>query len=173
MQNPKRTYHFTAPGTMTRAEDLDQNSLPQTEGLVLCVEDSLDWLALTRGMFGEEPPACLANQAEWTDRAARFLEALLDEVDDDQELARCRKSADDPWYDGLDELLDNFPDNETKFDADAGGDFEALRSAVCRLTTFWLTNVRTRLVNIQAVISGDGEVLATLKRHKDCGIFEV
>ena len=111
--------------------------------------------------------------------AADFLEDMRGEIDQEtdgedpehNDLVTCRQTADDLWYDELDEVIAAFPADEIELDAAEGEDNEDLRDAVERMATFWIDNVRKRLIEIQSVMSGDGDVLGMLRHYQTSGLI--
>lgn len=174
MTQAKRIYTFTAPGTASNLADLaDDYSLKQTQALMLAIEEAINWLALARTMFGTPAHECLAAYSTWLDEVEESLDSLMAEIDEDDDLAACRQSADDPWYDIVDELLANFPQDEIQFDSDEWGNYEELRGALERMATFWVEQLRRRVVAVLNVMSGDCEVLAMLSHYKRHGTVVV
>jgi hypothetical protein len=171
MTQSKRIYAFTAAGEGSQLDELaEAYPLKQTQALVLAIEEVFGWATKARKMYGDPAPACLQEHSNWLDRVEELLEELEDAIDDEgDDLARCRQSADDPWYDAVDELLGNFPEDNIEFEADELGEYDDLRGAVERLTSFWLDNVRRHLRTVLSVMSGDGEVLAMLARYREYG----
>ncbi len=170
MTQSKRRYTFTAAGSGSDLAELAADyPLLQTRALVLSIEEALSWVALTRTMFGTPAHECLAAYSAWLDEVAESLDSLMAEIDEDDDLAACRQSADDPWYETVDELLENFPNDEIQFDADELGDYDELRGSIERMATFWVEQLRRRVVAVLNVMSGDGEVLAMLSHYKRHG----
>jgi hypothetical protein len=162
-----RRYTVTAAGSGSDLADLAEDyPLLQTQALVLSIEEALSWLTLSRSMFGVPAHDCLTAYSAWLDQVEETLESLMAEIDEDDDLARCRQSADDPWYDSLDDLLENFPEEEIQFGADNLEEYEELRSAFERMATFWAEQLRRRVVAVLNQMSGDGEVLAILSHYK-------
>lgn len=170
MTESKRRYTFTAAGSGSDLAELaEEYPLLQTQTFVLSIEEALSWAALARTMFGTPAHECLAAYSAWLDEVAESLECLMTEIDDNDDLAACRQSADDPWYDSVDELLENFPEDEIQFAADELGNDEELRTSIERMATFWIEQLRRRVVVVLNVMSGDGEVLAMLSHYKRHG----
>ncbi len=167
MTQDKRRHTFTAAGSGSDLADLAEDyPLLQTQALVLSIEEALSWLTLSRSMFGATAHECLIAYSAWLDQVEETLESLMAEIDEDDDLALCRQSADDPWYDSVEDLLENFPEDEIQFGTDERGDYEALHGAFERMATFWAEQLRRRVVAVLNQMSGDGEVLAMLSHYK-------
>ncbi len=170
MTQAKRRYTFTAAGTGSDLADLAEDyPLLQTQALVLSIEEAFNWLTMARAMFGTPAHECLTAYSAWLDQVEETFESLLAGIDEDDDLALCRQSADDPWYDSVDDLLGSFPDDEIQFGTNEWGEYEELRGAFERMATFWAEQLRRRVVAILNLMSGDGEVLAMLSHYKQHG----
>jgi hypothetical protein len=153
--------------------------LKQTQALVLAVEETDHWIALGQEMLGDPAPPCLQDYSDWLVRAADFLDELLgainqetgDEDPENDSLVTCGQTVGNLWYDELDEVIAVFPKDEIELKAAEGEDNEDLRDAVERMATFWIDNVRKRLIEIQSVMSGDGDVLGMLRKYQASGLL--
>ena len=153
--------------------------LKQTQALVLAVEETDHWIALGQEMLGDPAPACLKAYSDWLVRAAYFMEDLREEIDkktdrEDPEhdnLVACRLAVDDLWYDELDEVISDTPENKVGFETAGGDDYDDLRDAVERMAKFWIGNVLRRLIEIQSVISGERDALGMLRQYQTSGLI--
>ena len=158
MSTSIRTYTFSAPGSGSDLNELSSiYPRKQTQALVLAIEETRDWALRSRKMFGDQPPECLKERAEWLEQVVVTLQNLEEAIDEDDDLEACKLRADDAWYDQISELCDDCPDDR--------GSNGALHEAVERMSRFWITNVRHHLLTTISVMSGDGEVLAILKKY--------
>ncbi len=169
-----RRYTITVGGSVSDLAEIAENyPLKQTQALVLSIEETLGWLALARSMFGTPAPECLGAYSDWLGQVEETLESLVDEIDGDDDLALCRQSADDPWYDSVDELLESFAEIEIEAGADDGGEYGELCIVLARMAHFWLEQLRYRVAAVLKMMSGDGEVLAILAHYKQHGSFVI
>lgn len=154
---------FKHNGDLLNLEDLaEEYPYKQTQALVLAIDEAEVWLALAQKMIGTGHQATqLAEIEQWLQDCAEALEAFSDELDD-EDVARCRLSADHELYELLDELIDNRPNDLVELDVDD----EALDGAVNRMSEFWVTQVFHRVRDVLTVASGDGEPLAIISRHQ-------
>lgn len=174
MTKSKRRYTFTAAGSGSDLDELAEDyPLLQTQALVLSIEEAISWVTLARTMFGTPAHECLAAFSGWLDEVAETLDSLLAAIDEDDDLATCRQSADDPWYDSLDELLEDFPEDEIQFATAELGEDEELRGAIERMATFWVEQLRRRVIVVLNAMSGDCEVLAMLSHYKRHGTVTI
>ena len=175
-----RIFGFRRHGYMVPLELLAEHyPLKQTQALVLAIEETDHWIALGQEMLGDPAPPCLQDYSDWLVRAAEFLEELRGEIDQESDeedpehndLVTCRQTADDLWYDELDEVIAAFPEDEIELETAEGEDNEDLRDAIERMATFWIDNVRKRLIEIQSAMSGDGDVLGMLRHYQASGLI--
>jgi hypothetical protein len=153
--------------------------LKQTQALVLAVEETDHWIALGQEMLGDPAPLCLQDYSDWLVRAADFLDELLgainqetgDEDPENNNLVTCCQTAGNLWYDVLGEVIAAFPEDEIELEVAEGEGNEDLRDAVERMATFWIDNVRKRLIEIQSVMSGEGDVLGMLRQYQTSGLL--
>jgi hypothetical protein len=175
-----RIFGFRRHGYMVSLELLEKHyPLKQTQALVLAIEETDHWIALGQEMLGDPAPVCLKLYADWLARAAYFMEDLREEIGknpdgedpEHNDLVACRLTADDLWYDELDEMISSTPEDKVEFESVGGEDYENFRDAVERMASFWIDNVRRRLIEIQSVMSGEGDVLAMLRQYQTSGFI--
>ncbi len=63
----------------------------------------------------------------------------------------------------LETVIDNCPHNDAILDQQRG---KALAQTLASLTSFWIDQIHRLLQRLLSIITGDGEVLAILKRQE-------
>lgn len=139
----------------------------QTRAVLVTLDELEAWLQQAKTCFGSAPLPLLDRHRQWLAAVEEHLEDIRDALEDDEDeengaLVGCRLSADDPWVESLETLLDNCPDESVieVQQADA-----ALAATINSLTEFWIEQIARLLRQELSLITGDGEVLSLLKRQ--------
>lgn len=155
-----------AEGQLTPVESIAEDyPLHQTQALAITLEEISAWVEQARRVFGETKPRALDAHFEWFDLVDNLVEDTYSaiEEDEDQDVIKCRLAADDPLMEEIEVVLDNCPSADEVIE---GVRNKAVGTALASLVDFWVEQLRLRIVRLQAVVMGDGEVLAIINRQQ-------
>lgn len=157
---------FFSEGLLTPVESIAEDyPLRQTQALAITLEEISAWVEQARRVFGETKPRALDAHFEWFDMVDNVVEDTYSaiEEEEDQDVIKCRLKADDPLVEEIEVVLDNCPSDDEVIE---GVRNKAVGTALAGLANFWVEQLRLRIVRLQAVVMGDGEVLAIINRQQ-------
>lgn len=156
---------FFREGAFSRADELAlEFPLRQTQALIMLLDEIEAWVDLAKTCFGETCLLCMETHYEWLMMVENHVLDVRDALEEgDEGLIACRLTADDLVLEALLTVLDNCPDDDDIRDLMKDS---VIAQTLESLTDFWIVHIRQLLSRLLAHASGDGEVLAMLKRQK-------
>lgn len=157
---------FWVDGLLPPAEAFAEDyPLRQTQALLLTLSELSAWLDQARMSFGGARIPSLDTHHDWFDMVENLVDDVWAAVEDEQDhdVISCHLAADDLLIEELDTVLDNLPSPDDILENLRS---EALGDVLRSLTSFWVEQLRLRLVRLQSQLMGDGEVLAVLNRQE-------
>ena len=157
---------FMTDSELITAEALAENfPFGQTQALLMTLEEISAWAEQARTSFGETKVRVLEAHFDWLDMVENLVADTWSAIEDDedQDVVRCQLVADDPLVEAMEVVLDNCPSVDDVID---GMRDKAVGAALASLADFWVEQLRLRVIRLQSVAMGDGEVLAILKRQQ-------
>lgn len=162
----KEALVFCVDGLLTPVSYYEaEYPLRQTQALLLTLDELSAWLDQARSSLGSGEFSALSGYRDWLDLIENLIEDLWFAVEEEpnQALLACCLSADDPFIEQIETVLDNIPSSEDLREQIRG---KALADTLASLLGFWITQLSARLNRLLSIATGDGEVLAVLQRQE-------
>ena len=137
----------------------------QTQALIITLDEVEAWVEQAKMCFGTVYIRCLVAHREWLDLVLNHTLDMRDALDEEEDegLIACRLTADDPLVEALLTVLDNCPDGDEITENQRN---EAVGEALVSLTSFWVHHIQMLLQRLLSIVTGDGEVLAVIRRQE-------
>lgn len=136
----------------------------QTQALMMLINEIEAWSHEAQAAIGDDHCRHVVDHWQWFGNVDNYLFSLVEEIQSgDPDVARCQLTADHDFYNSIDLLLD-FP--PTAEDVAMLMRDKIVARTLASLLSFWTENICHKLRELQAHLSGDGEVLQRLTRQK-------
>lgn len=174
MERMKRPMLFGVEGELAAIESYAEYfPLMQTQALLITLDEIEAWVSHAKSHFGSESLRSIQGHKKWLEMVSGYVSEVRDvledgcdgDEDDDIDVRRviaCRLNADDFLVESLEAAFLDFPEDEDISDHQKG---KAIAQTLISLTRFWMDQIYLLLQRLHSIITGDGEVLAILKRH--------
>lgn len=166
---------FFTDGALAQAKCYSNDfPLKQTQSLLLALDEIEAWVIHAQKHFGDESLPSLDEHKAWLSMVenhvldVRYVLDGGDDSDEDDDLysqrtIACRLNADDSLVESLETVIHFCPDTDAILDKKIS---KPLANTLASLTNFWIDQIHDLLTRLLAIITGDGEVLAILKRQE-------